>query len=91
MSENAELYAEAMLGQDVESFLASDIGRYLIGRADQESAEAVNKLKTCFPWRRRRITELQNQIWRAESFQSWLGELIIRGRQATSQLEQQED
>ena len=56
MSDNAELYAEAMLGQDVESFLASDIGRYLIGRADQESAEAVDKLKTVFPWRRRRIT-----------------------------------
>lgn len=91
MSDNAELYAEAMLGQDVESFLASDIGRYLIGRADQESADAADKLKTVFPWRRRRITELQNQIWRAESFQSWLGELIIRGRQATSQLEQQED
>ena len=91
MSENAELYAEAMMGQDVESFLASDIGRYLIARADEESADAVGKLKTVFPWRRRRITELQNQIWRAESIQSWLGELIIRGRQATSQLEQQED
>lgn len=87
---NAELYAEAILGKDAEEFLASDIGRFIIARSDEEAQEAMGQLKTCFPWRRRKITELQNRIWRAESLQSWLGELIIRGRQATDQLEQEE-
>lgn len=88
---NAELYAEAILGKDAEEFLTSDIGRFIIARADEETQEAIRQLKTCFPWRRRKITDLQNRIWRAESVQSWLGELIIRGRQAMDQLEHEED
>ena len=88
---NAELYAEAMLGEDVETFLNSDIGRFLVGRAEQEATEAMQELKRCFPWRRRRITELQTRIWRAESIQRWLGELIIQGRQAMTQIEQSEE
>lgn len=90
-NDNAELYAEAVLGKDAEEFLSSDIGRFLIGRAEQEASEAMELLKKCYPWRRRRIAQLQSEIWRAESIQSWLGELIIRGRQALSQLEQQEE
>ena len=84
-----ELLAEAMFGKDAEEFINSDLGQYLIGCAEQESYEAIDKLKTVFPWRRRRITELQNVIWRAESFKSWLAELVIKGRQATQQLEEE--
>lgn len=83
-----ELYAEAIVGKDAEDFANSDIGKYIIGCAEMEANEAMDKLKTVFPWRRRRIQELQNQIWRAESLQSWLAELIIKGRQAQQQLEE---
>lgn len=83
-----ELFAEAMIGKDVEEFIQSDIGRYLIGCAEQESSDALEQLKRVFPWRRRKITELQNRIWRAESFQSWLAELVIQGKQALQQLEE---
>lgn len=85
-----ELFSEAILGKDAEDFINSEIGRYLIGCADQEAFEAVEKLKKVYPWRTRRITELQNEIWRAESFKSWIAELVIKGRQATQQLEQDE-
>lgn len=84
-----ELYAEAMLGRDVEDFVNSDIGKYVIGCAEQEAQEAMEQLKRCHPWRRRRITELQNKIWRAESVQSWLAELVIKGKQALTQLEEE--
>lgn len=84
-----ELLAEAIIGQDAEDFINSDIGQYLIGCAEQESLLAIDKLKTVYPWRRRRITELQNEIWRAESFKSWLAELVIKGRQAYQQLEEE--
>ena len=89
--QSEELYAEAMIGRDAEDFLKSDVGRYLIGRATQEADEAMAELKRCFPWRRRRITELQNRIYRAESIQGWIGELIIQGRQAMAHLETNED
>lgn len=82
-----ELFAEAMLGKDAEEFIHSDIGQYVIGCAEQEISEASDQLKRVHPWRTRRIRELQNEIWRAESFQTWLSELVIRGRQAVQQLE----
>lgn len=87
---SAELYAEAMIGRDAEDFIQSDIGRYIVGCAEQEAQEAMDQLKRVYPWRRRKITELQNKIWRAESIQSWIAELIIKGKQATQQLEGEE-
>lgn len=82
-----ELYAEGIMGRDAEEFIQSDLGQYLIGCAEQEIKAATDVLKRVHPWRTRRIRELQNEIWRAESFQSWLSELVIRGRQAVQQLE----
>jgi len=83
-----ELFAEAMLGKDAEDFIQSEIGQYVIGCAEQEIAEAADQLKRVHPWRTRRIRELQNQVWRAESFQTWLAELVMRGRQALTTLEE---
>jgi len=85
---NTELFAEAIIGRDAEDFVNSDIGRYVIGCAEQEANEAIAQLKNVYPWRRRKITELQNKIWRAESIQTWISELIIKGRQAQQQLEE---
>jgi len=82
-----EMLAEAVLGRDAEEFIASELGQVLIGIAQQEVEEATVKLQTVLPWRTRRIRELQNEIWRAQSFQKWLAYLIERGQQAKQQLE----
>lgn len=81
------LLAEAALGQDAEEFLAGQMGRYILGRCDQEVAEAQGYLATVCPWRRNRIRQLQNQIWRAQSVKRWLAELIVSGRQAAAVLD----
>ena len=86
-----ELLAEAMIGKDAEDFIESDIGRYIIGCAEQEAKEAMDQLKTVWPWRRRKIQELQNKIYRAESIQSWLAELVVTGKQALQQLDGEND
>jgi hypothetical protein len=83
-----QLIAEAIMGKDAEEFLHSDLGKYLIGCAEQEAQDAMNELARVYPWRRKRIQTLQNQIWRAQSIQSWLAELIIRGNQAKQALEE---
>jgi hypothetical protein len=84
---NVQFIADAILGRDAEEFIQSDIGKYIIGCAEQEAQEAMNDLKHVYPWRRRKITELQNKIWRAESIQGWLAELVINGKQAIQQLD----
>lgn len=86
--ERAVLYAEAVLGRDAAEFMQRDLGRYMLGRAQMEEQEAIEALAKVWPWRRRRIQQLQNQIWRARSFKEWLTELVNSGKQAEEQLEE---
>lgn len=85
--DNSLMIAEGMLGQDAIEFAKSDLGRYLIGRANIEIKDATEQLKRTFSWRRRRITQLQNEIWRAEMFKVWLLQQIQAGRTALAELD----
>lgn len=76
----------AVFGKQVEDFLYSDIGDYLLGCAKREEQEALEQLRRVAPWRRRRIQQLQNQIAIAESIQRWLGDAIASGHAALEQL-----
>ena len=84
------LFAEVHLGKDAEEFLASDVGRYMLARAEEQEREAMEALASVWPWRRRRITDLQAKLWRARSFREWMSEIIVQGRQALDQLESPE-
>lgn len=83
------LFAEAALGRDVEEFISSDVGRYLIGRCQQEIQDAQEKLAIVSPWRRNRIKQLQNEIWRARSVIGWLQEIVSAGKQAEAILDEE--
>ena len=85
---NETLFAEATLGRDAEEFMKSDIGRYLLGRCQHEIQDAQEKLSVVSPWRRNRIRQLQNEIWRAQSVSGWLAELVSNGRQAEAVLDE---
>jgi len=88
---NDPIVETAVFGQQVEQFLSSEIGRYLIDRAEREAEHAADALKTVHPWRTRRIRELQNIIWVSERVQKWLGEAILDGRQALNVIEGNDD
>ena len=88
MTDEQTLIAEAVLGRDAQEFLASEIGRYLLGRAQMDEREAMESLVSVKWWRRRRIIELQSRIYRARSVRRWLAEIITDGRQAESVLEE---
>jgi hypothetical protein len=81
------LFETAVFGKVVENFLSSDLGNYLLGQAKEEESEAMLLLVKTSPWRRRRIQQLQNQVWRAQQFQVWLADAIVAGQQATNLLE----
>jgi len=88
VTDEQTLIAEAVLGRDAQEFLASEIGRYLLGRAQMDEREAMESLVSVKWWRRRRIIELQSRIYRARSVRSWLAEIISDGRSAESSLEE---
>ena len=82
--------AEYYLGKDAEDFIESELGRYIIGRIEQERAELVAKLIATPARANRRITQLQNEIWRCDTFKGWLADMVVRGKQALHQLETEE-
>jgi hypothetical protein len=67
------------------------VGRYIVGRCQQEIADAQSQLSTVSPWRRNRIRQLQNEVWRAQSVVGWLAELVHAGQQAEAVLEEDRD
>lgn len=91
MSDQALLEAQALIGDDAKRFVESELGQTLIGMARQSKDEAQEKLNKTWSWRRRRIEQLQAEIWRAESFEAWLAELIVQGKQALQQLHGHEE
>ena len=80
------LVAEVDLGGECAEFLDSQVGRYLVGCAQQEILAANEALASVSPWRRRRIQELQNRRWRAESLLIWLRDLLLSGKAAVGVL-----
>jgi len=87
LDENDPVVRAAVLGRQVEVFLESDIGKYLVGRAEAEAAGAIEQLKCISVWRKNRIRELQGEIWVAERFQEWLGQAYSEGIHALNTLE----
>lgn len=84
------LLAEVHIGEDAAVFIKSDLGRYVIGRANQDIAMATAELKRCFWWRANRIKLLQNRITVAENTKMWLVECLNAGQIALQTLEARE-
>lgn len=89
--ESRTLFAEAALGMDAKEFFHSDLGRYMVGCAQQEYQHAMAKLKVTPWWMFWRVTALQNQAWRAEKFMTWLRDLILSGTKANLELADREE
>ena len=84
------LVAEVDLGNQARDFLRSDLGRHLMGCLNQEIILAQEELASVWPWRKRRIQQLQNRIWRSQFFLSWLRDLILSGKSADGALNEAE-
>jgi hypothetical protein len=80
----------ATFGKQVEDFLTSDIGDYLLKSARRQELEAVEQLKHVSPWRRRKIIQLQNRILVSESIQTWLGDAVAAGQAAMEQIKEEQ-
>lgn len=85
-----QLIAEVYMAEEARRFISSDLGQYIMARVAEEEREALEGLGTVSPWRRRRITQLQNELWRVRSFNAWLNDLIVSGQNALDVLEGKE-
>lgn len=81
-----ELHRAIDFGFQVEAFIQGEIGQYLIKRADEAVAEAVEELKVADPALPDGIRAIQMRIHVAERIQYWLAEAIQSGQAAQDEL-----
>ena len=85
------LMETAIFGREGATFLGTNVGKYLVARAEREAEDAMKSLKKTFPLRWRRVMQLQNQIHVAESIQQWLGDAIVDGIHAERTITGEDD
>ena len=77
-----DLVDAAELGEEAKQFLSSDLGRTLIGRAEQEATAALEQLGVTDPEDTVTIRHLQAQLSVARKFPEWLREIMDIGESA---------
>ena len=80
----------AQFGKQVEMWLDTDVGRYLVKRANDEINEAVEAMKRTNPQDVKLMIEVQNRVKVAESVLGWLGDAIQEGHSALESLKDEE-
>lgn len=91
MSDDDELIATAEIGDEARKFIESDLGKMLLGMAQQEIDAAREGLQDIDPSDTKAITALQNKAKTAGNFKTWLTELITNGEQALVVWRQKQD
>lgn len=86
-----ELIAEAEIGEEARKFLEGDLGKCLLGMAQQEIAVAQEKLEIVDPKDEKSITALQNHAKVGRWFEQWLMELVDRGNAAMQVYKQSQE
>ncbi len=78
-------------GFQVQAFIDSEIGKFLIARAEAQITEAAELLKRVNPENPTQIRALQHTINVAEDVQYWLAEAIQAGYAAQDELLERND
>jgi len=78
---------KAMLGADAEQFKRTKLGQYILDRCANSVDQAVNRLKAHDPKDAEGIRDLQNDIWKNETFELFMDDAIHSGHLAMQNLE----
>lgn len=86
-----DLLGVARTGIDAEAFSKSDIGKFLIAKAQAEIEAATEDLIDADPSDWKANQDIRNKIHVARMFLVWLDEAIQVGRHAHDQLREMDD
>lgn len=86
-----DILEEAQLGVEAENFKSSRLGQYLQERAESEIIEATEALCLVDPNDSKKIIELQNKVYRANSFIIWVFSAIEDGNFAIDEIREAQD
>jgi hypothetical protein len=78
--DNEKKLVRARLGIKIEEFLSSDIGKYIVSRADQERKLAIEDLKTADVTSQSEMIKLQQRAIIPGMVIDWLLDAVSEGR-----------
>jgi uncharacterized metal-binding protein len=80
----------AVFGKEVEIFLNTNLGVYLVQCADGEIEKGVDALRSVEPGDAEAVRKAQNQVRIGEMFKQWVEDAVRAGLQAQTILEDRE-
>ncbi|MDD5084198.1 MAG: hypothetical protein PHT88_04725 [Candidatus Moranbacteria bacterium] len=86
MTDDQALLKQAQLGIEAEAFIHTDLGKFLIDKADDDLQRGYEGFLSLTPGDTDGLLMLQSQCQRAIHFKSWLLEAISSGHYAESEL-----
>lgn len=86
-----DLYDRATMGRQVEEFLSSDVGRYIMTRLRDRKKDEMERLLTVDASKPTEVLKLQLSVQINQEFASWLLHAINDGVNATQQIQGDED
>jgi hypothetical protein len=90
-NENDMLHAEVRVGMQVETFLRSDVGRYITERAEMEERMLLDELVDVASNDFHNNRRIRNEIAVLKKIKVWLGEAVTAGINAGMVIRQQDD
>lgn len=90
MATDEHVMAEQIyLGAEVERFLASPIGKYMVDAIESRRERAINDFSTVVPTDAGAVMRVQMELRMADQFQQWLADILIAAQEAARLVEQQ--
>lgn len=86
----SDLISDALIGEEAEKFVTGQLGQKVIELARLEVDAAALDMRDADLKDDKKLRDIQNRIWRATQFESWLQEIIEKGREALTVYKQQE-
>lgn len=85
------LFDVAVLGEQIDQFFKSDIGKYLLGHAAAQETEGLDELRRVDCNKPEEVWNAQKKVWVAEKFRVWLHDALQAGLKARMIIEDRED
>ncbi len=86
-----ELKAQVLIGDDAENFVNSELGRTVLGMAEQDLKASIIAFDQADITDHKAIAKIQQDVRVARRFDAYLIELITKGREALQAWKAQND
>ena len=90
MTIDKDMAEKIFLGAEVERFIASPIGKFMVHAMEDRREAAVREFASTNPTDSGAVMKIQMKILMADQFQQWLADILIEANEAARVVEHQD-